>query len=77
MGIGKLIRDYESLAPSEQALFAAAVRAHQIFNSSMWREEIARRHEVMEMGQAKKIDEVEQLVNPTGLPRGNPSRAGS
>lgn len=77
MVIAKLIREYESLTPADQAIFAAAVRAHQVLNSPRWRNEIARRHEDMESGRFAKIDEVAQLVNPARSPTENPAGLGT
>jgi hypothetical protein len=55
MGIEELARQYAALPPPERAVFAAMVRAHELFNTPTWREEIARRNRAIEGGSGVRV----------------------
>lgn len=62
MDVAALIKAYHSLPAVEQSMFAAMVRAHQIFNTPEWREELARRHQQMDRGATVTLAAVERLI---------------
>jgi hypothetical protein len=62
MDLGELLKAYVDLPLREQAQFAAVVRAHQMFNSSDWKDELARRHGQIDLGREASIESVEQFV---------------
>lgn len=62
MDVDALIKAYNALSAVEQSMFAAIVRAHQVFNSPEWREELARRNQQIDKGAAASMQAVEQLV---------------
>ena len=55
MGLDDLARQFAALSPHEQALFRAMIRAHEVFNSPSWREEIARRNRAVEAGRGVRV----------------------
>ncbi len=57
---------YHGLESTEQAAFAAMVRAHQLFNTEIWRQEIARRGSQLESKPGTPIAEIERLLERRG-----------
>jgi hypothetical protein len=55
MSIDELARHYLALPPPERARFAAMVRAHEVFGTPTWREEIARRHRAIDAGNGVRV----------------------
>jgi len=62
MDVDALIKAYHTLPAVEQSMFAAVVRAHQVFNTPEWREELARRHQQMDRGTCASLSAVEHLI---------------
>lgn len=57
-----MLRAYHALPPAEQAAFAGMLRAHQLFNSDVWRNEISRRHQLLDCTRGLPMDRIEKLV---------------
>lgn len=62
MDVDALIKAYQALPAVEQSMVAAVVRAHQVFNSSEWRSELARRNQQIDQGTSVRLDAVERLI---------------
>jgi len=62
MEVYALIKAYNALPAVEQSMFAAVVRAHQVFNTPEWREEIARRHQQIDRGTGVTLATVERVI---------------
>jgi hypothetical protein len=62
MELADLTRAYHALPPQEQALFAAVVRAHQVFNGVEWKLELARRHAALDAGREVTVETVESFL---------------
>lgn len=62
MGLPEMTKAYEKLAPAEQALFAAFVRAHQLFINPDWQAELARRHSQIDSGRSVGLEAIEELL---------------
>jgi hypothetical protein len=62
MDVEALIKAYNALPAVEQSMLAAVIRAHQVFNSPEWREELARRHQLMDRGSCATLASVERLI---------------
>lgn len=62
MDVDALIKAYHALPAVEQSMFAAAVRAHQVFNTPEWRDEIARRNKQIDQGDSVSLAAVERLI---------------
>ncbi len=62
MDVDALIKAYNALSAVEQSVFASVVRAHQVFNSPEWREELARRNQQIDKGAGVSLQAVEQLI---------------
>ena len=70
MGIDELARQFAALPPAERALFAAMVRAHEVFNIHTWRAEIASRHRAVDAGKAVRVALATEAL--TGKAASNP-----
>lgn len=62
MGLSDLLKSYHALPPGDRAVFAAMVRAHQVFNGPAWKQELARRHQLIDDGRCQSLGEIEALV---------------
>jgi hypothetical protein len=62
VGIKELLRNYHGLEPTEQAAFAGMIRAHRLFNTGTWREELCRRHLLLERNAGVPVADIEKLV---------------
>ncbi len=62
MDVRSLLTAYQRLGPTEQAVFAAMIRAHQEFNRPEWRDELARRHDALEGSAGVSLAAVEAFV---------------
>lgn len=74
MGIDELARHYAALPPPERALFAAMVRAHELFNTPAWREEIARRNRAVESGKGVRVFNATEVATARAEGRESPPR---
>lgn len=62
MDVEALIKAYNALPAVEQSMLAAVIRAHQVFNTSEWRDELARRNQQIDRGSSVPLTAVEQLI---------------
>ena len=62
MDVDALIKAYHALPAVEQSMFAAVIRAHQVFNTPEWRSELARRNQQIDHGTGVRLDAVERLI---------------
>ncbi len=62
MDVDALIKAYATLPAVDQSMLAAVVRAHQLFNTHEWRDELARRHQRIDRGDLIDLNAVERLI---------------
>jgi len=62
VGIKELLHHYHGLSPAEQAAFAGMLRAHQLFNTQVWRVELARRSHLLDASPGTPIEKIELLL---------------